>query len=256
MALLLLASTVVPTLSASGAGAQGTGTTVVVSPKIGGQHSTFVVSFRAPDRTGRNGGVERRYFVSASGPSREGGSCVDQASANVPPTKAHQQVHVMLSPGHAHSWCRGTFDGELDELESPYCTRGAECPQFVVLVKKLGKFTFKVSLDRTPPSFAGLTRAVQCFGGPVYPGEQRPVALSWERASDRITPSSQITYDIYMASTAGGEDFTRPNWTTVGKTSFETPSLAAGRYFVVRARDQAGNEDHNRVERRAENPCV
>ena len=82
------------------------------------------------------------------------------------------------------------------------------------------------------------------------------MGLTWNAASDRVTPSSKIAYEIYMATAPGAEDFTHPNWRTIGKTSFTTPNLPAGRYFVVRARDQSGNEDHNRVERRAENPCV
>jgi len=70
------------------------------------------------------------------------------------------------------------------------------------------------------------------------------------------TPSSQIVYDIFLSHTAGGEDFSHPTWTTApGVTSFETPALKEPSYFVVRARDQAGNEDQNTVERVGEDPC-
>jgi hypothetical protein len=82
--------------------------------------------------------------------------------------------------------------------------------------------------------------------------------LSWDAATDPVTPSDQIVYDIYESGTAGGEDFATPTWMTApGVTSFRTPGLPSHGtfYFVVRARDQAGNEDQNRVERRGVDPC-
>ena len=50
-----------------------------------------------------------------------------------------------------------------------------------------------------------------------------------------------------------------PTYTTpAGATSFTTPPLATDKYFyfVVRARDQAGNSDSNTVEREGQNLCV
>ncbi len=105
--------------------------------------------------------------------------------------------------------------------------------------------------DHAPPKFAGLETATQCIPGPQRPHEKRPVNLSWDAAR----PSNEIVYEIFMAKKPGGENFAQPNWTT-HKLSFTTPKLAPGRYFVVRARDRAGKEDHNFVERRAQNPCV
>jgi hypothetical protein len=256
VALLAVGFAAIQGLPASGRSAQSGTVPITVTPRIGAPKATFAVTFKAPDQTGRSGNVERRYVVSATGPSKHGSECVDDASAGAPPTKAHHVVHVKLSPGNGQKWCLGNFHGTVDELESPYCTRGEACPLFVVIVKRLGRFAFTVRRDAMPPTFAGLQRAVQCFPGPMRPDEERPVGLSWDAAKDNVTPQSRIAYDIYMASTAGGEDFSKPNWTTVGKTSFETPSLPANRYFVVRARDRAGNEDRNRIERRAENPCV
>jgi hypothetical protein len=81
----------------------------------------------------------------------------------------------------------------------------------------------------------------------------------WATATDDVTPSSQIVYDVFMSTTAGGEDFSHSTWTTPpGVTQFKTPGLASHGtfYFVVRARDQAGNEDHNRVERGGIDPCA
>jgi hypothetical protein len=50
-----------------------------------------------------------------------------------------------------------------------------------------------------------------------------------------------------------------PTYTTAaGVTSFATPPLPADKpvYFVVRARDQAGNIDRNTVDRQGQNLCV
>jgi hypothetical protein len=74
-----------------------------------------------------------------------------------------------------------------------------------------------------------------------------------------VTPSSKIVYDIFISTTPGGEDFAHRTWTTQpGAITFRTPGLPSHGtfYFVVRARDQAGNEDGNRVERVGLDPCL
>jgi hypothetical protein len=111
--------------------------------------------------------------------------------------------------------------------------------------------------DTTPPAFAGLQSASYCQGGPVQRSEPVSYELSWQAATDNVTASSQIVYDIFAASSPGGEDFSHPTWTTSpGATSYKTPPLPSeGTYFVVRARDQAGNEDQNTVEREGVNVC-
>jgi hypothetical protein len=114
------------------------------------------------------------------------------------------------------------------------------------------------SKDQTPPTFAGLKSATTCVPGPIG-GTTAPYHLSWDPAADNQTPSRRIVYDIFQASSSGGEDFSAPTYTTsAGATSFTTPPLPADKvvYFVVRARDNAGNEDANKVERQGENLCV
>ena len=113
--------------------------------------------------------------------------------------------------------------------------------------------------DQIPPTFAGLKSATTCIPGPIGEGRTSSYHLSWEAATDNVTPSSKIVYNVYQATTAGGEDFSQPTYTTAaGVTSFDTPQLSSGKtfYFVVRARDQAGNEDSNTVERDGQNLCV
>jgi hypothetical protein len=113
--------------------------------------------------------------------------------------------------------------------------------------------------DRTPPTFAGLKFAFTCIPGPIGGGRTTTYTLSWDPATDNLSPTRRIVYDIYQATTAGSEDFSTPTYTTEpGVTSFTTPELPTDLvfYFVVRARDQAANRDSNTVEREGQNLCV
>ena len=112
--------------------------------------------------------------------------------------------------------------------------------------------------DRTPPSFAGLESATTCVPGPVA-GQSTSYVLRWSPGTDDVTPSSKIAYDVYQATTSGGEDFSTATYVTRrGATTFTTPPLPADElvYFVVRARDRAGNREANKVERQGVNLCV
>jgi hypothetical protein len=114
------------------------------------------------------------------------------------------------------------------------------------------------SVDRTPPTFTGLKSATTCIPGPID-GQTASYQLSWDPATDDVTPSRQITYVIYQATKSGGEDFSSPTYTVRhGATSFTTSRLPANQqfYYLVRARDRAGNEDSNLVERESVNLCV
>jgi hypothetical protein len=113
--------------------------------------------------------------------------------------------------------------------------------------------------DQTPPTFAGLDSAVTCTPGPIGGGTSASYVLRWNPAADDVSPPKKIEYDVYQTYKSGGEDFTTPTYTTHrGATSFTTPPLPADKpvYFVVRARDQAGNRDSNTVERPGTNMCV
>jgi subtilase family serine protease len=114
--------------------------------------------------------------------------------------------------------------------------------------------------DRSPPVFAGLMSAVTCLPGPSGgPTRLSSYRLTWSKATDNATPPEALEYDVYMANTPGGEDFSTPTYTTAaGATAFSTPQLPDDRayYFVVRSRDRAGNEDRGTVERRGTNLCL
>jgi len=105
--------------------------------------------------------------------------------------------------------------------------------------------------------FAGLERATTCIPGPVRLGETTSYHLEWEAAKAR-TSRRKIVYNVYEATTRGGENYSQPTYTTApGVTSFDTPQLPVEDtyYFVVRARDRMGNEDSNTVEREGQDLC-
>ena len=110
-----------------------------------------------------------------------------------------------------------------------------------------------------PPVFAGLERATTCIPGPIGGDRLSRYQLVWKPAHDDATPRSRIVYDIYMAARPGGESFARPTYTTgPGATSFATPPLSSiqQHYFVVRARDAAGDRDRNKREQQGTNLCL
>jgi hypothetical protein len=125
----------------------------------------------------------------------------------------------------------------------------------------VGRFVVRVGAagDSAPPRFGGIKAATACTPGPQRPGETTPFNLAWDAATDDATPSSQVVYDIYLGATPGSEDFNNPTWTTPpGATMYRRPGLPSHGtfYFVVRARDRAGHEDRNTVERRGVDPCL
>jgi hypothetical protein len=248
-------------------------THIAVKPTSGSPTTRFAVSFRTPDRTGPIGVLDRRDELRLDGPSGQAG-CVSGVSRALPSAAAHARLTTSLDPEQlGGTWCVGAYRGRIDEIQGPACAKGKPCPEFASRLRTIGRFAFEISsssaaappaattppTNSTPPAFAGVQSAFACTPGAQRPGETTPVTLTWTAASDTVTPSSQIVYDVFMATTAGGEDFSHPSWTTPpGVTRFTTPGLASHGtfFFVVRARDQTGNEDQNRVERRLVDPCV
>jgi mono/diheme cytochrome c family protein len=73
------------------------------------------------------------------------------------------------------------------------------------------------------------------------------IKLSWTEATDNQTPQAQIAYDIYGASSPGGEYFMGgPTMTVTGVNQAIVMSKSATTtYWVVRARDTAMNQSQN-----------
>lgn len=106
--------------------------------------------------------------------------------------------------------------------------------------------TTAASADVTPPTFGGLVTAA--------PTSRTTVDLAWADAVDDYTPSTAIEYDVYVATASGAEDYTKVSPPmVVGKTTITITGLlpATTYYFVVRAKDAAGNQELNTIERSA-----
>lgn len=103
--------------------------------------------------------------------------------------------------------------------------------------------TTPASKDTQAPKFAGLDTAM---------ASGVRVTLKWADAMDNHSTAAQIVYLIYQADMAGGQKFATPTYTSQpGALSYDVTGLAPGAtyYFVVRAKDAAGNIDTNTVER-------
>ena len=95
-------------------------------------------------------------------------------------------------------------------------------------------------VDLAGPIFAGLESAVAGLG---------VISLSWSAASDPATP---ITYNVYRATSSGGQDFDSPIAAVQGISYADTDVQDLQMYYyVVRAEDGFGNEETNTVEQAA-----
>jgi len=100
--------------------------------------------------------------------------------------------------------------------------------------------------DTTPPNFTGVVSATALTSSSIQ--------LVWNPAVDNVTPQGSIVYDIYRATNPGAQNFAVPNHSTdPGATGYTVTGLSPSTtyYFVVRARDGAGNRDVNLLERSA-----
>lgn len=235
-------------------------TRVYMKPVIGKPTTHFVMRFRAPVRTGVVSNVRSHFQVSASGPKRNG--CVSSVSIALRPAKRHAHVRVTLKPkAHGGAWCAGKYRGRIAEIQTIVCRPATGCSGVVIAPRTIARFSFRVRKGQpgtgtgspgSGPTFAGLQSATTCptVTKKVAP-KSRTYSLKWSPATDPVTPSSKIVYDIYYSATSGGENYSTPSWKTLpGATSYTVQISGFGAaYFVVRARDQAGHEDHNTVER-------
>ncbi|MDH5719198.1 MAG: fibronectin type III domain-containing protein [Spirochaetia bacterium] len=97
--------------------------------------------------------------------------------------------------------------------------------------------------DTTSPVFSGIASALTA--------DYDKITLSWNAASDNVTPDSGIKYEIFHSEISGVFNFLSPSHiTTEDILTFTVPMLnpSTTYYFVVRAKDAAGNIDQNTIE--------
>ncbi len=99
------------------------------------------------------------------------------------------------------------------------------------------------STDQSPPSFDGASAATVV--------DESRIDLAWPTASDNVSDAARIVYRVYGAATGEEFDFEQP-WlvTPSGATGAAVTGLSPSHEyrFVVRAVDEAGNEDTNTTE--------
>jgi hypothetical protein len=241
---------------------------VSVTPGSGHPRTTFVLSLRIPQTTGKFASLTRRDVLSVSGPRL--GGCVSRVTVTLRAGRRGARRTVALSPSRlGGDWCAGEFRGRVVQYDVLRCSTGPAqvCPDFLLAPLTIAQFRFHVTpspparpAPADVPTFAGLLSATTMCSASAPDVLPRPstYVLTWEPASDPVTPPSAIVYDIFLATSPGAEDYARPAWTTSpGATSFTTPGLARTGpvYFVVRARNDAGAEDDNTVERQGVSAC-
>lgn len=104
----------------------------------------------------------------------------------------------------------------------------------------------ELSAPPTSPTFAGC-RAMTARGS-------KAVTVEWAAATDDATPASAIAYDVWLATSPGGEVLGgAPTATTVGTTSIVIGSLTPNTtyYAICRARDGLDDRDGNSIEKSA-----
>jgi hypothetical protein len=101
------------------------------------------------------------------------------------------------------------------------------------------------SADSIAPTFGGVTSITNVTA--------TSVDLVWTGATDDKTAPSDIVYAIWASPTTPVDTTVKETTTVKGATSTTVSGLtpATKYYFVVRARDSAGNEDTNKIEKSA-----
>lgn len=143
------------------------------------------------------------------------------------------------------TWARsrrmGTFSALLASLFAlAGCPGGGETNQ------DMGGPDLTPAGDKTAPRFSGLTSATATG--------TTTVDLTWGAASDDRSAAAQITYQVFVATASLRQNFSTPSFqTAAGATAFQVTGLdlSTKYFFVVRARDEAGNVDSNLTERNA-----
>ncbi|MCA9632637.1 MAG: fibronectin type III domain-containing protein, partial [Myxococcales bacterium] len=97
--------------------------------------------------------------------------------------------------------------------------------------------------ENAPPTFDGIRS--------VAPAGDTALQVTWNAATDDATATEALVYNVYVATSAGGQNFGAPTVTSPpGAQSVLVAGLTAGTeyHIVVRAQDEAGAMDENTAE--------
>ena len=97
--------------------------------------------------------------------------------------------------------------------------------------------------DQNAPTFAGVT-GVETVSGST-------LRATWAAASDDVSQARSLEYRVYVAESSGGQTFGSPSATSdpgAGEVLVSGLNPETDYHVVVRAVDQAGNEDSNTIE--------
>jgi hypothetical protein len=192
------------------------------APDFGGVTSVSVDSARSIEVTWNAG-----YDLGSSDPLLVFKIWVNKGAppdTTQPPTKT--------TPRGQHS----TIVGGLDPLTSYYVTVRAADPS-----GNVDSNTRALSVT-TPEGIAPTFD-----GAKLASSEGKTIRVFWPPATDNVTDSASIVYDVYESLVSHREDFTKPpNYTSSPGASsivINEPNAGTRYYFVVRARDSVGNRD-------------
>ncbi len=93
--------------------------------------------------------------------------------------------------------------------------------------------------DANAPSFSGATAA--------YASSSGTATVVWHPASDDQAMGDELVYNLYVATSSGGQNFAAPDATITGATTAILSGLLPGEtyYIIVRASDASSNSDVN-----------
>jgi hypothetical protein len=129
--------------SSTSATSSSTPSRLTVSPSTGAPTTTFTLHFNAPASSGKLGQTRLGYTVSLSGPA--GAGCLSARSVGLPTALKDTPIPVALDPAKlGGTWCAGTHTARAVEVETPICSPGTMCPDFIRVVGTVGTATFRV----------------------------------------------------------------------------------------------------------------
>ncbi len=140
--------------SGAGSGASGSSSStttsatgparLAITPQQGKPSTSFTFTFTPPETAGRRGQSNLGYELGVIGPQQRG--CLTARTAPVLGARAGREVSVTLDPVRLGGlWCQGDYTARVTELQTPACTPGEMCPQFIRVVGVVATGSFRVT---------------------------------------------------------------------------------------------------------------